>query len=445
METRAEYLRRTFWEEDERQGSPIGKPYKEVEFILTHTMDEGWAMRRQKLHDLLDYARKNTRFYSKFEGYDLGVYPVMTKAMLIEHHDDIAVDPKVIPGQEGLVFIQRTSGSTGNPLAMPQDTRKRQRRVAEIKFMVGMLGYQSHEKMIHLRTWDNLTREPEDMEEKDNIYPFDIKCLSEDRLKLLCNLINEKKAVYLRGYASTFGKIAEVALRYGYTFPSLKLVVATSESLEDETRQAAQKAFGCNIVSQYANEECGILAQESIPTQSSDNKMYFNWAGYYIEILKMNEDVPAEYGEIGRIVLTDFHNYAFPVIRYDTGDTCLLLPPDDKSNGYPVLGKLYGRRFDLTYTTDGTPIYPLAYGRILKNYDVISSWQFVQKGEKDYVLVLVLKYEDRDSIADMVKQIKSFLGEDACISVDLVEEIPLLRSGKRKPVKNEWNGNIMNK
>ena len=442
MDARAEYLRRKFWEEDRLKGSPIGKPYKEVEFLLTHSMEDGWPMRKQKLHSLLDYARENTQFYSKFDGYDIRNYPVMTKTMLVDHYDEIRVKEENIPGQVGAVCIQRTSGSTGNPLAMPQDTRKRQRRVAEIKYMVGMLGYQSHEKMIHLRTWDNLTRKPEDMEEKDNIYPFDIKSLGEDRLKLLCNLINQKQAVYLRGYASTLGKIADVAIKYGFSFPSLRLVVATSEALEDDVRQAAQKAFGCNVVSQYADEECGVLAQESIPTQPTDNKMYFNWSGYYVEILKMNEDKPVEYGEIGRIVLTDFHNYAFPVIRYDTGDTCQLLPPDDKSNGYPVMGKLYGRHFDLTYSTDGTPIYPLAYGRILKNYDIITSWQFVQKGEKEYVLLLVLKNEDEATVSDIIKYIKSFLGEDADIIVERTSEIPLLRSGKRKPVKNEWQHKV---
>ena len=102
------------------------------------------------------------------------------------------------------------------------------------------------------------------------------------------------------------------------------------------------------------------------------------------------------------------------------------------------MGKLYGRRFDLTYTTQGIPIYPLAYGRILKNYDIISSWQFVQKGEKDYSLILVLKEENEDAVSNMVFNIKSFLGEDANIMVEKVQEIPLLRSGKRKPVKNEW-------
>lgn len=438
MDLRAEFLRTKFWEEDKKNGSPIGIPYKEVEFILTHSIDEGWPIRRDKLHSILDYAQKNTKFYSKYQGYDITKYPVMTKAMLIEYYNDIVVNPEFIPGQDGPVFIQRTSGSTGNPLAMPQDTKKRQRRVAEIKYMVGKLGYKSHEKMIHLRTWDNLVRKPEDMEEKDNILPFDIKMLDEERLKYLCNLINEKKAVYLRGYASTFGKISEVALKYGYTFPSLKLVVATSESLEDDVRQASMKAFKCNIVSQYANEECGIIAQEGIPTKMTDNKMYFNWASYYIEVLKMNEDKPVKYGEIGRIVLTDFHNHAFPLIRYDTGDTCVLLPPDEKSNGYPVLGKLYGRRFDLTYATDGTPIYPLAYGRLLKNYDIISHWQFIQRAEKEYVLKLVLKKQDNEMVKEMLEQIKEFLGEDAKISVEYVKEIPVLRSGKKKPVKNEW-------
>ena len=438
METKAEYLRRKFWEEDEQNGSPIGKPYKEIEFLLSHSMKDGWSIRKKKLYELLDYSRGNTKFYSNYKGYDLSTYPVMTKPMLIEHYNEIRVKPESIPGQIGSVFIQRTSGSTGDPLAMPQDTRKRQRRVAEIKYMVGILGYKSHEKMIHLRTWDNLTRRPEDMEERDNIYPFDIKNLSENRLRLLCDLINEKEAVYLRGYASTLGIIADVALKYGYSFPSLRLVVSTSESLEDDVRQKSCRVFGCDVVSQYANEECGVLAQEKTPTLPKDNKMYFNWAGYYIEILKMNEDAPAKYGEVGRIVLTDFHNYAFPIIRYDTGDTCLLLPPDEKSNGYPVMGKLYGRRFDLTYTTDGTPIYPLAYGRILKNYDIISTWQFVQTGEKDYTLLLVLKQESNNAVLDMKRQIKSFLGEDANIMVEIVNEVPLLRSGKRKPVKNEW-------
>jgi len=438
MDFRAFYLRNNFWFHDWLKGSPIRKSYKEVEFILTHSKEEGWPIRSQKLRHILDYASEHCEFYKDLKGHNIEDFPVMTKTSLIENHDKIVVPEKDIPGQEGPVFIQRTSGSTGNPLAMPQDTGKRQRRIAEIKFLSYLLGYNSHEKMVHLRTWNSITQKPSTMKRRDNIVPFDIKRLGDDDLVELCQLIQKEKAVYVRGYASTFDKINKIVNRHHFKFPHLKLIVCTSEALEDDLRKATREAMKCEVVSQYADEECGVLAQERIPTKEKDNVMYFNWSGYYIEILKLNEDKPVEYGELGRIVLTDFHNHAFPVIRYDTGDTCVLLPPDEYSNGYPVMGKLYGRRFDLTYTTNGTPIYPLAYGRLLKNYDTIQQWQFVQEGEKKYCLNLVLRNMDQKEVPDMLLNIRELLGDDADISINLVDEIPLMRSGKRKPVKNDW-------
>ncbi len=363
---------------------------------------------------------------------------MQTKLTLIAHREQMTVSSSVIPGQEGTVFIQRTSGSTGTPLAMPQDTRKRRRRIAEIKYFGKRLGFNTHEKLIHLRTWNQWQSKSLQQIRKENIVPFDVKRIGEADLIELCELINKEKAFSLRGYASCFDRISKVVRKHGYKFPSLKVIVSTSESLEDDVRAAVKKYMGCEIVSQYANEECGILAQERVPTKETDNKMYFNWAGYWIEILKIGSDEPAGYGEIGRIVLTDLHNYAFPVIRYDTGDTCVLLPPDEYSNGYPVMGKLYGRRFDLTFATDGTPVYPLAYGRMLKNYDCISLWQFVQTGEKEYSLRLVLSGHDDGAIKEIRRNTLAILGEDAVVSVELVDDIPVLQSGKRKPVINNW-------
>ena len=42
---------------------------------------------------------------------------------------------------------------------------------------------------------------------------------------------------------------------------------------------------------------------------------------FYIEMLSLDSDEPVKPGELGRIVVTDFYNKAFPMIRYDT---CLL-------------------------------------------------------------------------------------------------------------------------
>ena len=332
-----------------------------------------------------------------------------------------------------------SGGSTGVPFAIPQDSGKRNRRIAEIKFFGALVGFKSHEKLIQLRTWNQWQKKSSGQIKKENIVPFDIKRMGEDDLKELCELIISEKAVSLRGYASSFDRLSRVARKYDYRFPSLKIIVSTSEALEDDVRAAVKKSLGCDIVSQYANEECGILAQERVPTGDADNRMYFNWSGYYIEVLKIDRDEPAEYGEIGRIVVTDLYNYAFPLIRYDTGDTCILAEPDAFSFGYPVMAKLYGRRFDLTFTTDGDPVYPLAYGRVLKNYPSVLMWQFVQTGGKEYHLRLKLKTAG-DSELDSIKQnILNIIGRDSELHIDMVDDIPVLKSGKRKPVVNEWN------
>ena len=417
-----------------------GLPYKEIKYIHDHTFEEGLPIREKALHELLDFAHLNTIFYSQFKGYDLTKYPIMTKADLIAHYNEIRVEENKIPRQEGPVFIQRTSGSTGTPLAIPQDTRKRRRRAAELNYYVSILGYTPYEKMIHLRTWDNFSQKPQNFKKKFNIVPFDVKKLDNEHILSLCNLINEEKAVYIRGYASCFDKISKVAKEHHLTFPSLKLIVATSEALEDDVRTSVKMNLRCEIASQYSDEECGLLAQERVPTKEKDNPMYFNWSGYFFEFLQLDSDKPAEYGELARIVLTDLHNYAFPLIRYDTGDTCVISAPNEHSNGYPILLKLYGRKFDLTYSTNDEPVYPLTYGRILKNYDCISSWQFVQKTRTDYTLILVLKDKcDTSKVPDMLYNIKQVIGIDANINVEIVDEIPLMRSGKRKPVRNEWN------
>lgn len=440
MDLNAIYLRTKFWINDYLKGSPIGKPYNEVKYIQEHSYEEGLPIRTRALHNLMDYARTNTPFYKDVKGYELKDFPIMNKASLIEHYDEIRIDENIIPGQQGKVHIQTTSGSTGTPFKIPQDTKKRFRRVAELKYFGKIAGFRTHDKLIHLRTWNRWQQKTAKQIKSENIIPFDIARLADEDFKRLCELIITSKTVCLRGYASSLGKLAEYADGKGYDFSSLRLAIAGAESLQDDVRAIFKRVMGADILSQYANEECGILAQERVPTKVTDNPMYWNYASYFFEVLKFDSDEPAEYGELGRIVITDLYNYAFPLIRYDNGDTAVILPPDEHSNGYYVLGKLYGRRFDLTYTTDGTAIHPLTYGRILKHYENIMQWQFIQENQNEYVLKVIMR-GDASNLPLIVEQLKEPLGRDANIRIEEVDDIPVLASGKRKPVVNNWKSN----
>ena len=440
MNIYALYLRNKFWIKDFFNGSPIGKPYKEIKFLSEQSYEKGRAIREKKLQDILSYARTYCKFYHKVKTNDLSSFPVMNKNLYLQNYDLIRVPDEQIPGQKGKVHIPTTSGSTGTPFAIPQDTRKRERRIAELKYFGKIVGFKSHETLIHLRTWNKWQTKTTKQIKSENIIPFDISQMDTNRMQDLCNLIIEKKALCLRGYASSFELLSKYVEEHPKKFPSLKICIAGSEALHEDVRASVKRNLNCEIISQYANEECGIMAQEKIPTQDKNNIMYLNYAGYFFELLKLENDEPAEYGELGRIVVTDFHNYAFPLIRYDTGDVGIMSSPNKYSNGYPVLQKLYGRKLDVCTTTQNKPFSPMAIGRILKHYDKIYQWQFIQKSQTEYHLRLIIN-NDIDTtlyLATAIIELKKILGEKAIIHIEKVHDIPVLASGKRKAVVNEY-------
>lgn len=440
MDLNALYLRRKFWLDDFFKGSPIGKPYKEIEFLSEHTMSDCQEIRDRKLKDILTFACKNSAFFKDIASDKLENFPVMNKVKYIANYDSVRVNDEDIPYQVGKVHIQSTSGSTGTPFKVPQDTAKRQRRVAELKYFGKIVGFNTHEKLIHLRTWNKWQAKTPKQIKRENIIPFDISDMGGVKIKQLCDMIVSEKTVCLRGYASTFEVISNYLIEHPMRFPTLKVCIAGSEALHDDVRKKVKENMHCEIISQYADEECGILAQERIPTKDSDNVMYFNYSGYFLEVLKLDEDKPADYGELGRIVITDFHNHAFPMIRYDTGDVAILARPNEFSNGYPVVEKLFGRRMDICYNTKGQAFSPMAIGRIMKHFENVAQWQFIQKAEKEYVLNIVMnsKSDITEYLKPAMNELLDIIGRDADIKIIEKDGIPVLASGKRKPVVNEW-------
>ena len=211
MDLNALYLRTRFWIKDFLKGSPIRKPYNEIKFIQENSYEKGLPIREAALQQLLNFAKQNTTFYKNIQGNDLKSFPIMNKFSLLEHYNEICVEKSKIPGQVGDVHIQTTSGSTGTPFKIPQDTRKRMRRIAELKYFGAIAGFKTHEKLIHLRTWNRWQQKTAKQIKTENIIPFDISKIGDVELKQLCELIISSKAVCLRGYASSLGKLAVYA------------------------------------------------------------------------------------------------------------------------------------------------------------------------------------------------------------------------------------------
>lgn len=429
------FKRSLYWTNDLLHGRKVRKHYDELKCVM-QSYDKGKKIQNERLAEILKHAADNTDFYKKYSGKSLDQFPVMNKSKLIENYDSIVVPVHKIPEQETEnVHLQKTSGSTGTPFAVYQDSRKRHRRVAELKFFGEMVGFKSHEKLAQCRIWTNWQSKTKSQSFRENIFPINVSKMDNDTLQELCNTVKENKITAIRAYASWYDNLLKFILENESNdfLKTINVMFSTSEALNPETKKFFKEKYNIPIVECYADEEAGILAHQMV----NSDIFLLNHASYIFEILKLDSDEPAEYGEIGRIVLTDLFNYAFPLIRYDTGDTAVLEKGNKETNGWDYISKLYGRRLDLIYDIEGNPTHPMSFARVLKNLPGIVQWQFIQKDKSEYLLKLNIQKDSFD-LENTISQIKQIVGHDANIITEYVDDIPVLASGKRKMVICEW-------
>ena len=415
-----EQLRNEFWKSDiERGGGFIFNQYEEIKRVL-HDKDRVWVQHRLK--DIKQHAIEQTEFYKNYQSTD--DFPVVNKMILIENHDACLAKS----GYQTPTHISSTSGSTGTPFSVTQDFKKRNRTIADLKVFGELCNYPSHERMVFFRVINSKLHRTPEQEDRENIYYIDSSDLGDAHLEEMKNTLLEKKPRIVFSYSSTLVELAKYIGRTGIPKSgfSTKSVLTGGEGLSDENRKLLEKVFGCTVYRRYSDMELGILGQD----MGNGSEYILNWGSYYFETLKINSDEPTAPGEAGRIVITDLFNYAFPMIRYDTGDLGVL--DDSNPNEFPKLKEIYGRVRDCVYATDGRLISPAKVSVMMWGSESVKQWQFIQETKNDYVLKLNCDKKIEEQV--YIEKFKSLLGADAGITVQFVDEIPVTSSNKRRAV-----------
>lgn len=391
----------------------------------------------QRLHirKLLRHCQKTVPYYSSISSFNLADWPVITKSTIKDSREDfisIKFDP------DSLIKMS-TSGSTGTPFASFQNKSKKKHVNAETMYYMGLLGYKVGQRIIFLRSLVNECEKKSLQQFQQNIYQINCNDLSdrgiEEKLAEIKKL-SKRSGVFLIAYSSTYEAFRKYFERNGYskaTGCKIHGIVAGSEMLYDSTREAMKKAFCCQVVSRYANEENGFLGQDV----SENNVFLINRADYYIEILKFDSDEPAKQGEIGRIVVTDFFNYGLPMVRYDTGDVGALVWIKVAGKTYQAIGSFGGRAVDVIYDSEGVQLSPHAITNAMWRYQSLRQFKFIQTGKTNYEIQLNLSNEKIDETV-LINDMKAILGKNSNIAIIYVDEIPVLASGKRRYIENRW-------
>ncbi len=419
---------------DTFNGSRIRKNLEDIRESIEDSGSISTKVKKKKLlREVLKYATDHTEFYKKYSGSTtIDNFPIINKNLIRDNFEAF----KSSGFTENQYEIVSTSGSTGAPFSVVHNNGKRLRNRSDSLYFSKRSGYDVGHKLVYIKIWPDTFNFKELCDIwKKNIFPQSVfKLKDRDIEDLIHKLKSDRSQKSFLGYSSAFEKIC-LYLDSIHSEPidcNVHSVIAMSEALNDYTKNAIKKYFSVTPVSRYSNNENGILAQQD---GTDPTKFIINSASYYIETFDIEKDIPAQKGELGRIVVTDLYNYAMPLIRYDTGDIGII---DVDDNGVQYLTSIEGRKLDLIYTTKGE-IVPSHISYRLCKYGDYKQFQLVQYGKKDYLIKLNtdIKVDEKAMRAEY----KDYFGNDANIIIEYVDEIPLLSSGKRREVYNTYYKN----
>lgn len=435
MKQLAEKLRnKIFWSLDALKRGKLIAHYRDIAQILeNYDTPESQKRRANLLKQLLKHASDTTEFYKEYKNLEnLEDFPVIDKCIIRDNFDAFQSIEYIDKSKQKV----STSGSSGTPFMVYQNSNKVIRNRADTIYLQGIVGFKIGYRLYYIRQWlekyrlNNLTRRMRNIE-MVNVADFSDNYLE----KLITTLRKDTSTKVLLSYSSALREICNYLERVSAKpiETNISSIIAMAEGLSDDTRDKLIKYFNTNVYLRYSNQENGIL---SLQLSKINNSLQINWASYFIEILHPEKDIPVEYGELGRVVVTDLFNYCTPFIRYDTGDFAIMTQDGGFFKGSPVFLRVEGRKMDIIYNTQGLVIsgYNIHH---LESYPDIKQFQFVQEDRAKYRIKLVTENRLK-SEEIIINHFKTFLGTDASIEIVYVEEIKQLASGKRRLIINNY-------
>jgi phenylacetate-CoA ligase len=414
-----------FWVQDFLKGNPVGNDITDIR----RTIENG-NLPQKSLDKLLLHACATAVFYRDCLPARLESFPIINKILIREKFDEF-ISTK-FSSKELIPVV--TSGSTGTPFKVFHHARKKIRNNADTIYFASLAGFEPGHRLAYLKIWAKEKMASTFQYWVRNMIPVDVIHLNDTQIeKLIRSMENDRSTFGILGYVSALELVCQYLDRSGKTHVNTKVssILTMSESLNDYVRMSMEKYFKCKVFSRYSNLENGIIAQQ-VP--GSDRRFLINSASYFVEVLKMNEDVPVSRGEAGRIIVTDLFNFAMPLVRYDTGDIGIISESDE-------IGRIYfeaieGRKLDMLFDTHGNIVSSYIMYKNMWKYNDIKQYQLIQKDKRKYVLKV-----NADAGFNREKQLKeefcSYLGQDADFNIEYVNGIPLLDSGKRRKLVNE--------
>jgi phenylacetate-CoA ligase len=237
----------------------------------------------------------------------------------------------------------------------------------------------------------------------------------------------EKQPHYLLTYPTYLSSLIDYFESSGKRPQQLAQVRTIGETLHAALRTRCQAVLGVPIVDTYSAQEVGVIA-----LQCPDSELYHLHAESLIVEVLNEQGRPCAAGETGRVVVTDLHNFATPLIRYELRDYATVGPACRCGRGLPTLTRVLGRQRNMVVLPNGQRHWPLVGLHQFREVAQILQYQLIQHDLRDVEMRLFVA-EKLDAAAEqrLTKIVQDALGHPFQIRFSYSEgELPRSAGGK---------------
>tara|TARA_R110002012_G_scaffold263456_2_gene446481 strand:+ start:144684 stop:145988 length:1305 start_codon:yes stop_codon:yes gene_type:complete len=348
-----------------------------------------------QLRKLLIESSKNVPYYKKLFS-DIGFNPEKDFNKLEDLNKIPILDKKVVRENPKLFYNSRikknlilhTSGSSGNPLKVKISLGAWAVEQAVVWRHWKWAGYNFRDKMAIVRSY--VPKEGK-LIKKDKIRNFIYYSpfhLNDKNSEMYLNHMSSEKVKFLRGYPSSIKTLANFIINNNFTPPTLKSILVASERLSEQDKKTIEKAFSCTVYNHYGLADICVMMGSC-----EEGKGLHNYEDYgHLELLDFeNRDCIID-SDIKKIIGTNLHNLAMPLIRYNTDD----LAEISKENcscprTFPVIKNILGRNDAEIRTKEKYTIPTVNFYTLFEYYIEIEQWQIVQKSLDKVVVNIKVK------------------------------------------------------
>lgn len=279
------------------------------------------ALILKKIIKLLNFANKHSRFYKELylnndidiskinDLKDFSKLPIVNKIDLKDFYNEIITD-KLKMLQNNTTKIARTSGTTGRMMEIPWDNYEYFRSICCI--------WRKRNEWYNVKPNDRCVIFSNALQNVDKLQPLhEVILLNRNVLTLNKNFSNENQILnyidkitffepkWMQVQPSVILKMISIMEKHDLKLPScIKYIELNGEYVMNAQKQAIKDYFNIEVADMYGANEVNSIAYENIKGE--------------LEIL--DDNVYVEVNDKNEILVTNLHNYLFPMIRYNLGD-----------------------------------------------------------------------------------------------------------------------------